>query len=81
MAKDLIPLEYFIIPGGNVIVSYCHIARCVCRRAERKVLKLYSKNKIIPLAGVFLNRLSDYLFILSRKISSDLDIEETNWLI
>ncbi len=81
MEKDLDPLEYFIIPGGNIIVSYCHIARCVCRRAERAVLKLYAKDKTTTPAAVFLNRLSDYLFILSRKISSDLDIEEIKWLI
>ncbi|NLA49094.1 MAG: cob(I)yrinic acid a,c-diamide adenosyltransferase [Bacteroidales bacterium] len=81
MERELNPLEYFIIPGGNIVVSYCHIARCVCRRAERAVLRLHAKNKIIPLAGVFLNRLSDYLFILSRKISSDLDIEEFKWLV
>lgn len=81
MEIDLNPLEHFIIPGGSVIVSYCHIARCVCRRAERAVLKLYEKDKTTALAAVFLNRLSDYLFILSRKISSDLDIEEIKWLI
>ncbi|NLV17877.1 MAG: cob(I)yrinic acid a,c-diamide adenosyltransferase [Bacteroidetes bacterium] len=72
----LAPLTTFIIPGGHIIISYCHIARCVCRRAERRVVKLMLKEKSSPLAGIFLNRLADYLFVLSRKISLDLGIEE-----
>jgi len=73
---DLSPLTKFIIPGGHIIISYCHIARCICRRAERRVVKLMLKEKSSPNAGVFLNRLADYLFVLSRKISLDLGIEE-----
>ncbi|NLN30894.1 MAG: cob(I)yrinic acid a,c-diamide adenosyltransferase [Bacteroidales bacterium] len=81
MEKELVPVDYFIIPGGNIAVSYCHIARCVCRRTERAVLRLYEKDKTTALAGVFLNRLSDYLFILCRRISSDHDIEEIRWQV
>ena len=78
--QTLNPLRNLIIPGGNTTVSYCHIARCVCRRAERAVLRLHITEETPPVINMFLNRLSDYLFILSRKISSDLDIEEIKWL-
>jgi len=79
MGKVLKPLDGFIIPGGNILVSYCHITRCVCRRAERTVLKLNQTEKTPDIIYKFLNRLADYLFILSRKISFDLDIEEVKW--
>ena len=81
MDKSLNPLRNLIIPGGNIVVSYCHIARCVCRRAERAVLRLNITEETPPIINMFLNRLADYLFILSRKISSDLDIEEVKWII
>ena len=81
MEEGLNPLRNLIIPGGNIVVSWCHIARCVCRRAERTVLRLNENEEIPPVINIFLNRLADYLFILSRKISSDLDIEEVKWLI
>ncbi len=79
MEKVLKPLDGFIIPGGNILVSYCHITRCVCRRAERTVLKLNQSEKTPDIIYKFLNRLADYLFVLSRKISFDLDIEEVKW--
>lgn len=69
-------LRKFIIPGGNILVSYVHITRSVCRRAERRVVKLNSTEKIPPLIIKYLNRLADYLFLLGRKISLDLDIKE-----
>jgi cob(I)alamin adenosyltransferase len=81
MEQSLPPLENFIIPGGNQIVSCCHIARCVCRRAERAVLKLNETEKTPDLINKYLNRLSDYLFILSRKLSFELDNEEIKWII
>jgi cob(I)alamin adenosyltransferase len=80
MDQTLNPLRNLIIPGGNTVVSYCHIARCVCRRAERAVLRLNITEETPPIIKMFLNRLSDYLFILSRRISLDLDIEEIKWL-
>ena len=80
MDQTLNPLRNLIIPGGNTVVSYCHIARCVCRRAERAVLRLNITEETPPITKMFLNRLSDYLFILSRRISLDLDIEEIKWL-
>jgi cob(I)alamin adenosyltransferase len=71
----------FVLPGGNILVSYCHIARCVCRRAERSVLRLNNAEKIPPILYKFLNRLSDYLFILSRLISLELDNKEIIWSV
>ena len=65
----LTPLQDFILPGGDILISYCHIARCVCRRAERAVVRLNEAEKTPPIVIKFLNRLSDYLFVLSRKIA------------
>ena len=81
MEKTLPPLQNFILPGGETIISYCHIARCVCRRAERTVVKLNEVKKTPAIVIKFLNRLSDYLFVLSRKIASDLNIEEVKWIV
>ncbi len=81
MEESLSPLGNFILPGGNELVSYCHIARCVCRRAERAVLRLSDAEESPEIVNKFLNRLSDYLFVLSRKVSLDLDIEEIKWSV
>ncbi len=75
------PIKNFIVPGGHVIVSYCNIARCICRRAERAVLRLNSTEEVPDIIYRFLNRLSDYLFVLSRIISLELDIEEITWRV
>jgi len=79
MENRLPPLNHFILPGGNINVSYCHIARCVCRRAERSVFFLGNTVKIPPSVSKFLNRLSDYLFILARTLSIDVDNKEVEW--
>ena len=81
MEDSLPPLKNFILPGGNILVSYCHIARCVCRRAERTVLKLNEAERSPVVINKFLNRLSDFLFVLSRKISLDLGNEEIKWSV
>jgi cob(I)alamin adenosyltransferase len=81
MEESLDSLRNFLLPGGDIIVSYCHIARCVCRRAERAVLRLNSTEKSPEIVTKFLNRLSDYLFVLSRKISLELGNEEIKWQI
>jgi cob(I)alamin adenosyltransferase len=81
MEESLPKLRNFILPGGNALVSYCHITRCVCRRAERAVLRLKETEEISEIVIRFLNRLSDYLFVLSRKISIELDSEEVKWSI
>jgi len=81
MEETLPPLKNFILPGGNILVSYCHIARCVCRRTERAVLRLNKTEESPEIVNKFLNRLSDFLFVLSRKISLELDIEEIKWSV
>ncbi len=79
MQATLEPMRYFILPGGHVSVSQCHIARCVCRRAERSVVLLHEKEGVDHLILVYLNRLSDYLFVLSRAIAKELGIAENHW--
>lgn len=73
-------LKHFILPGGNTVASYCHIARCVCRRAERLTVHLASESFVDEKMTIYLNRLSDYLFVLARKLSSDAKTEENIWV-
>ena len=73
------PMRHFVLPGGKQILSHCHIARCVCRRAERLTVGLHDESDQYKIAMKYLNRLSDYLFVLSRKIATDLKIEEIQW--
>ncbi len=80
MNNALPTMTHFILPGGHSTVSYCHIARSVCRRAERKVVKLYETEPFDELVLQYLNRLSDYLFVLARKLSSDLSVQEIKWI-
>jgi cob(I)alamin adenosyltransferase len=77
---ELPPLTQFILPGGSLQVSYCHIARTVCRRAERRVVQLAESTEIDNNIVQYLNRLSDYLFVLSRKVSKDQGIKEIVWV-
>jgi cob(I)alamin adenosyltransferase len=79
MEAELPPIKSFVLPGGNIVVSHCHIARSVCRRAERAVLRLNQTEYTPQLVVKFLNRLSDYLFVLSRKLSLESDNEEIVW--
>jgi cob(I)alamin adenosyltransferase len=78
--EKLEPLQSFILPGGHVHISYCHIARCVCRRAERMVVELSAHEPVEEIAIRYLNRLSDFLFIMARKIANDKNIEEIKWI-
>lgn len=73
-------LKHFILPGGNTAASYGHIARCVCRRAERIVVHLSELEFVDEKVIIYLNRLSDYLFTLSRKITYDQKNKENIWL-
>ena len=77
---DLPPMTNFILPGGHPVVSYCHIARTVCRRAERMTTLLNEQSPISEILLIYLNRLSDYLFILGRKLSLELKADEIKWI-
>ncbi len=79
MDAVLPPLRAFILPGGHPAVSFCHVARCVCRRAERLVISLQEESFVEPLIIKYLNRLSDYLFVLSRQMAQELQTEEIAW--
>lgn len=79
MEKDLEPLKNFILPGGHPSVSYAHVARCVCRRAERICIALNNETPVDSLVIQYLNRLSDFFFMLGRKIAQELGIEEVKW--
>ena len=79
MDEQLPELKFFILPGGNTTVSYCHLARCVCRRAERITTNLHENEFVAPIVMQYLNRLSDYLFVLGRKIALDLGADEQAW--
>jgi cob(I)alamin adenosyltransferase len=79
MNESLPEMRSFVLPGGNDTVGFCHIARCVCRRAERLAVLLNEKEPISSIVIKYLNRLSDYLFVLSRKLTVDDGLEETPW--
>ena len=81
MEDGLEPMNSLILPGGHVAQSQCHVARTVCRRAERKIIRLVDDNYEVPaeLTG-FINRLSDYFFVLSRKIAKDFHISTKKWI-
>lgn len=80
MESELPPMTHFVLPGGHTTVSYCHIARCVCRRAERLSVHLHELEPTDELVLKYLNRLSDYLFVLARKLSHDLQADEVKWI-
>lgn len=80
MEQTLPPMTHFVLPGGHTTVSYCHIARCVCRRAERLAVHLNHNEPIVENVIIYLNRLSDYLFVLARKLSHDLNADEVKWI-
>jgi cob(I)alamin adenosyltransferase len=80
MEDNLPPMTHFVLPGGHTTVSYCHIARCVCRRAERLAVHLNDIEPTDELVIKYLNRLSDYLFVLARKLTFDLKADEVQWI-
>jgi cob(I)alamin adenosyltransferase len=79
MDQVLAPLREFVLPGGHAAVSFGHVARCVCRRAERLVIHLSEESPVEDLVIMYLNRLSDYLFVLSRAMAHDLGVAEVTW--
>ncbi|WP_374164721.1 cob(I)yrinic acid a,c-diamide adenosyltransferase [Arcticibacter sp. MXS-1] len=80
MDDILPPLRHFVLPGGAPAVSFCHVARCICRRAERITVHLAEVSSVPEPILVYLNRLSDYLFVLARKVCADKQIEEIKWV-
>lgn len=80
MQTSLPPMTHFILPGGHTSVSYCHIARTVCRRAERQCALLFDETPFDDNVLVFINRLSDYLFVLARKLTQNIGAEEIKWI-
>lgn len=78
--NEILPeLKSFILPGGHPVSSWCHLARCVCRRCERLVSHLSEENEVHPVVIVYLNRLSDFLFVLARKVLLDHHKVEISW--
>ena len=79
MSDQLPPLRNFVLPGGHESVSYTHLARACCRRSERSIVELTNFYEIPPMVLNYINRLSDYLFVLSRKIAQDLSADQVVW--
>lgn len=79
MDKDLPPMKQFVLPGGHIAASVCHVARTVCRRAERATVRQSELMNIDVELLQYLNRLSDYLFVLSRWIVKEFNVEEVLW--
>ncbi|MCP3931418.1 MAG: cob(I)yrinic acid a,c-diamide adenosyltransferase [Bacteroidetes bacterium] len=79
MTSKLPKLKHFILPGGHPTVSVCHVARCVCRRAERRIVSLNRLEEVPAILIEYMNRLSDYLFVYSRWIGQELGAEEIKW--
>ena len=79
MNETLKPLENFVLPGGHIINSVAHLTRTICRRAEREVIKLNEHEEVREDLKIYLNRLSDWLFVLSRYLSKLLNVPETLW--
>lgn len=79
MDKSLPEMKNFVLPGGHPAVSACHMARCICRRAERWTTALHNTEPVESIILKYLNRLSDFLFVLSRKIAIEKGITEHPW--
>jgi len=80
MNEFIPPMRHFILPGSNAAEAHAHIARCVCRRAERLLVALNETEALEPILQIFMNRLSDYLFVYSRFITHQKGLEETPWI-
>jgi cob(I)alamin adenosyltransferase len=76
---DLEPLKEFILPGGTKTAAYCHLARTVCRRAERKLIELHRSEKVTDVSLQYLNRLSDLLFVMCRTINKEAGVTDVLW--
>lgn len=79
MDAALPPMRFFVLPGGHTAISHCHVARTVCRRSERLIIALHAQETVPDEVIKYINRLSDYLFVLSRMVAHELSAEETPW--
>jgi len=79
LEKELPPLDHFIIPGGDQATACCHMARTVCRRAERRIIEFAEREKVQKEILIYINRLSDFLFVLARKLSDINGVKEMGW--
>lgn len=79
MDSKLPEMRNFVLPGGHPLISYCHITRCVCRRAERLVIALGEREPVDEIIIKYLNRLSDFLFVMARELTLELGAEEIPW--
>ncbi len=77
--SNLSPLKEFILPGGTKAAAYCHLARTVCRRAERKLVELHRNEKVTDISLQYLNRLSDLLFVMCRVINKEAGVSDVLW--
>lgn len=75
----LVPLSNFILPGGSVIVSQSHVARTICRRAERRIVTLSEVEGVRSEVKIYVNRLSDWLFVMGRLLGKNLGVDEILW--
>jgi cob(I)alamin adenosyltransferase len=80
MEESLPPLKNFILPSGSILVAECHVARTVCRRAERRIVSLYKETEEALDFLVYINRLSDFFFVLARKMCQEENCDENLWL-
>ena len=80
IVSDLPPMTHFILPGGSETASHAHLARCVCRRAERLTVTLSKSAYVDDIGVIYLNRLSDYLFCLARLMCKNAGAEEVKWI-
>jgi cob(I)alamin adenosyltransferase len=79
MDSHLSPMKFFVLPGGHTSISFGHLARTVCRRAERLIIALHEQEPVDPIVIRYMNRLSDYFFVLCRKVTAELNADETPW--
>jgi cob(I)alamin adenosyltransferase len=79
MDAELEPMRFFVLPGGHQSISFGHVARTVCRRAERLIVTLHNVEPVDPFVIKYMNRLSDFLFVLCRKMTQELKVQETPW--
>ena len=77
--EEIPELKNFILPGGDMLVAQCHVARTICRRAERRIVEFAETEKVQPELIKYVNRLSDFFFVLSRYIGFRRGVDETQW--